>query len=192
VELERVAFFSDAVIAIAITLLVVQISIPTATDDVGDALLDRWPQFLSFALSFLVIGIFWMAHHRIFRYVARIDQRLVWLNLLFLMCIAFVPFPTAVLGDHDSSRAAVVFYACAIGLTGAVLASIWQYIVRAQLLNDRADPRIVQYMTRRSLVTPISFLASVPLAFVDVRVAQVLWFAPFALIGVINLRHARS
>ena len=98
-ELERLVFFSDAVIAIAITLLVVTLAIPEATENVGDALLDRWPQMLSYVLSFLVIGVFWMAHHRIFRYVATIDQRLIWLNLLFLMCVAFIPFPTAVLGD---------------------------------------------------------------------------------------------
>ena len=104
-DLERLVFFSDGVMAIAITLLVVELSIPAATEDVGDALLDRWPQMLSFVLSFLVIGIFWMAHHRIFRYVANLDQRLIWLNLLFLMCVAFLPFPTAVLGDHDNSRA---------------------------------------------------------------------------------------
>ena len=94
-ELERLVNFSDAVIAIAITLLVVQFSVPAASEDVGEALLDRWPQFLSFILSFFVIGIFWMAHHRIFRYVARMDQGLLWLNLLFLMCIAFLPYPTA-------------------------------------------------------------------------------------------------
>ena len=73
-ELERLVFFSDAVIAIAITLLVVTLAIPEATENVGDALLDRWPQMLSYVLSFLVIGVFWMAHHRIFRYVAPIDQ----------------------------------------------------------------------------------------------------------------------
>ena len=114
-ELDRLVNFSDAVIAIAITLLVVQFSVPAANEDVGAALLDRWPQFLSFILSFFVIGIFWIAHHRIFRYVARVDQRLLWLNLLFLMCIAFMPYPTAVLGEHDRTRASIIFYACATG-----------------------------------------------------------------------------
>jgi len=192
VELERLVFFSDAVIAIAITLLVVTLGIPEATEDVGNALLDRWPQILSYVLSFLVIGIFWMAHHRIFRYVAGIDQRLIWLNLLFLMCVAFIPFPTAVLGDHDGSRGAIVFYAAAIGLTGAVLASIWQYLIHAGHLNERADPRIVRYLTRRSLVTPISFLVSIPLSFVSLRLAEACWFAPFVLIGVLNARHGQS
>jgi TMEM175 potassium channel family protein len=192
VELERLVFFSDAVIAIAITLLVVTLAIPEATENVGDALLDRWPQMLSYVLSFLVIGVFWMAHHRIFRYVASIDQRLIWLNLLFLMCVAFIPFPTAVLGDHDGSRGAIVFYAAAVGLTGAVLASIWQYLIHAGHLNERADDKIVRYLTRRSLVTPVSFLVSIPLSFVSLRLAEACWFAPFVLIGVINARQDRS
>jgi uncharacterized membrane protein len=192
VELERLVFFSDAVIAIAITLLVVTLAIPEATENVGDALLDRWPQMLSYVLSFLVIGVFWMAHHRIFRYVGSIDQRLIWLNLLFLMCVAFIPFPTGVLGDHDGSRGAIVFYAATIGLTGTVLASIWQYLIHAGHLNERADAKVVRYLTRRSLVTPISFLVSIPLSFVSLRLAEACWFAPFVLIGVINARHGQS
>ena len=191
-ELERLVFFSDAVIAIAITLLVVTLAIPEATENVGDALLDRWPQMLSYVLSFLVIGVFWMAHHRIFRYVGSIDQRLIWLNLLFLMCVAFIPFPTGVLGDHDGSRGAIVFYAATIGLTGTVLASIWQYLIHAGHLNERADAKVVRYLTRRSLVTPISFLVSIPLSFVSLRLAEACWFAPFVLIGVINARHGQS
>jgi uncharacterized membrane protein len=159
---------------------------------VGDALADRWPQFLSFALSFLVIGIFWMAHHRIFRYVARLDQRLLWLNLLFLMCVAFLPFPTAVLGDHDNSRPSIVFYACAVGVTGSVLASIWQYVLRAGHLSEHADPGTIRYLTRRSLVTPVSFFASIPLAFASLRLAEAAWFAPFVMVAVINVRHERS
>jgi uncharacterized membrane protein len=192
VELERLVFFSDAVIAIAITLLVVTLDIPAATEDVGSALLDRWPQMLSYVLSFLVIGVFWMAHHRIFKYVRRIDQRLIWLNLLFLMCVAFLPFPTGVLGDHDGSRGAMIFYAAAIGLTGTVLASIWQYLIRADHLNELADSRTIRYLTRRSLVTPTCFLASIPLAFVSLRLAEVCWLAPFILIGAITASHHRS
>jgi TMEM175 potassium channel family protein len=191
-ELERLVFFTDAVVAIAITLLVVQFSVPAASEDVGDALLDRWPAFLSFILSFFVIGIFWMAHHRIFKYVARIDQRLIWLDLLFLMCIAFLPYPTAVLGDHDKSRAAVIFYAAAVGATGSVLALMWWYLIRAGHLTERATPSIVEYLTRRSLVTPISFLGSIPLSFVSLRLAEACWFAPFVLIGAINVRHQAS
>ena len=191
-EFERLVNFSDAVIAIAITLLVVQFSVPAANEDVRDALLDRWPAFLSFILSFFVIGVFWMAHHRIFKYVGRIDQRLIWLNLLFLMCIAFLPYPTAVLGDHDKSRAAVVFYASAVGVTGTTLALLWQYLVRAGHLNEQATPRIVRYLTRRSLVTPICFLASIPLSFVSLRLAEACWLAPFVLIGMITARHHRS
>jgi uncharacterized membrane protein len=192
VELERLVNFSDAVMAIAITLLVVQFSVPAASEDIGHALLDRWPQFLSFILSFFVIGIFWIAHHRIFRYVARVDQRLLGLNLLFLMCVAFMPYPTAVLGEHDTSRASVIFYAAATGVTGVVLAVLWQYLIRARLLNDRADPRVARYVAHRSFVTPVAFLGSIPVAFVNLRLAQLMWFAPFVLVGLITRRHRIS
>jgi uncharacterized membrane protein len=192
VELDRLVFFSDAVFAIAITLLVIEIKVPTGAEDVGAALLDRWPQFLSFVLSFLVIGIFWVAHHRMFGYIARVDTRLLWINLFLLMCVAFLPFPTAVLGDHDNTRASVVFYAGSMTLVGLASASVWRYASRAGLLDDRADDRIVQYFSLRSVVVPASFLASIPFAFVDTRAAEALWFAPFALIALVSRRHAKA
>ena len=108
------------------------------------------------------------------------------------MCIAFLPYPTAVLGEHDTSRASIVFYACAVGLTGAMLAVTWQYVIRAGHLNEQADPRTIHYMTRRSLVTPLAFLASVPLAFASLRLAQIVWFTPFVVFPFIRLRHKRS
>jgi uncharacterized membrane protein len=192
VELDRLVFFSDAVFAIAITLLVIEIKVPTGAEDVGAALLDRWPQFLSFVLSFLVIGIFWVAHHRMFGYIARVDTRLLWINLFLLMCVAFLPFPTAVLGDHDNNRASVVFYAGSMALVGLASASVWRYASQAGLLDDRADDRIVQYFSLRSVVVPASFLASIPFAFVDTRAAEALWFAPFALIALVSRRHAKA
>ena len=108
------------------------------------------------------------------------------------MCVALLLFPTAVLGDHDGTRGAIIFYAGAVGLTGAVLASLWQYVIHAGYLNDQANPRVVQYLTRLSLVAPVSFLASIPLSFVSLRLAEACWFAPFVLIGVINARHNQS
>jgi uncharacterized membrane protein len=188
-DLERLVFFSDAVFAIAITLLVIEIDIPSGAEDVGTALADRWPQFLSFVLSFLVIGIFWVAHHRMFRFIARVDTRLLWINLVLLMCVAFLPFPTAVLGDHDNNRASVLFYAGAMALAGIASASLWRYAAHARLLVETIDSRTIRYMGHRSLVTPAAFLLSIPFAFVDPRVAQAFWYLPFALIGFVTRRH---
>jgi hypothetical protein len=111
-------------VAIAITLLVIEIHAPgTAEHDVAGALVDLVPQFLSFALSFFVIGQFWAAHHRMFRYISRFDLPLVWINLGLLFCIAFLPFPTELLGLHDTERVAVIFYTVAVFVTGMASAA---------------------------------------------------------------------
>src|SRR5919197_2493902 len=99
-DVERIAFFSDAVFAIAMTLLVVQLSVPTGpAGELGHTLRARGSKFFAFGLSFLVIGQYWLAHHRVFRHIRRYDLGLLWLNLLWLLAIAFLPFPTAVLGN---------------------------------------------------------------------------------------------
>jgi uncharacterized membrane protein len=94
-EVARIAAFSDGVFAIAITLLALQLEIPFGDRvDVWAGLRDLWPSFLSFAISFAVIGAYWIAHHRLFSLVERYDRRLLWLNLLALFFIVLMPFTT--------------------------------------------------------------------------------------------------
>ncbi|WP_425229171.1 TMEM175 family protein [Sphingomonas sp.] len=113
-ELERLTFFSDAVFAIAMTLLVVDVRLPAlarpTNSALTDALLALVPQYIGFVVSFLVIGRFWAAHHVVFGMLRRADGRLVGVNLLFLLSIAFMPFPTMVLSEHPQLRGALVFY----------------------------------------------------------------------------------
>src|SRR5690349_16791280 len=91
----RILALSDGVFAIAITLLIIAIAIPATTSDAGlsGALLRLWPRYLAYVLSFLVIARFWVTHHLAFQLIARNDATLVWLNLLLLMLVAFLPFP---------------------------------------------------------------------------------------------------
>jgi len=98
----RILALSDGVFAIATTLLIVEIAVPATTSNVGlpKALLGLWPRYLAYVLSFVVIARFWVMHRLTFRLIARDDAALVWLNLLLLMLVAFLPFPTAVLGQH--------------------------------------------------------------------------------------------
>src|SRR5258707_188668 len=98
--LERLIFFSDAVIAIAITLLVLDLRLPEASgESLAAQLGDLSSSFLSFFMSFAVIGLFWEAHHRLFGFIERYDRTLLWLNLAFLFLIASLPFPTSVLAN---------------------------------------------------------------------------------------------
>jgi TMEM175 potassium channel family protein len=128
---DRLVFFSDAVFAIAITLLALELRLPegiVAGDDaLWRAILGLWPRYLSFLVSFLVIGLFWIGHHRMFRLINRFDDALLWINLLFLMCIVVIPYPTSVLGEHPGTRPAVILYAGILATTGLLQTGIWLY-----------------------------------------------------------------
>jgi uncharacterized membrane protein len=105
-ELDRIVFFSDAVFAIAIIILVLDIRVPDglSSTELPDQVLNLGPKYLSFLISFLVLAIYWQAHHRVFRPITGYDRRLVWLNFLFLMAVDFWPFPTSLLGGTAKSR----------------------------------------------------------------------------------------
>src|SRR5579884_4245879 len=112
-ETSRIEAFSDGVFAIAITLLVLEIKVPSGPGDLSRQLLQQWPAYLSFLISFTFIGIMWMNHHRLFTHIARSDDVLLILNLLLLLGVTIVPFPTAVLAaslGQSGQRAAVVLY----------------------------------------------------------------------------------
>lgn len=130
----------------------------------------------------LVIGSYWLAHQRLCAYLVGTDARLLWLNLVFLLCVAFLPFPTAVLGDHGDATAAVVLYAGAMSLTGFASAGIWAYASRGHRLVDPDLPRrTVRYPQLRGLVVPAAFLPSIAVGFASPQVAWLLWFVAFPL-----------
>src|SRR6266550_3995813 len=132
-EYDRVLFFSDAVFAIAITLLVVDIRVPAVVANASRELHDDRGKILSFAISFLVIGLFWMGHHRMFRYITALDRPLIFLNLLFLGAIAFLPYPTALLfAGNTRQPAAPAFYASCVAAAGLLELVVWLYAIRTK------------------------------------------------------------
>ena len=121
-QFERMLFFSDAVFAIAITLLVIEIRLPhialTTDTAVAQALADLIPNYIGFIVSFFVVGRFWIGHHAQFAFIDHVDRPLLWRNLLFLGAIAFMPFPTAVVVERGASAVAVIFYGAWLILAG--------------------------------------------------------------------------
>jgi len=178
--LERLVFFSDAVFAIAITLLALDIRLPVTPGDLSDAaLLDRLlslsSNYLGFVISFLVIGGFWFSHHRAFRIITRYDGRLLFLNLLLMMVIAFVPFPTSVL-SHYQNRVATIFYALTIVTAGLIAASMWWYAWRGnRLVPADLSPGVGWRRFAQSLVVPAIFLLSIGIAFFNDDAARFSW-----------------
>ena len=188
VGLERIVFFSDAVFAIAITLLALEIHLPVEATGLSDfqltrSLIEIWPRYLSFMISFLVIGNFWIAHHRRFRLINRYDTRLLLLNLFMLMCIAFIPFPTSILSEN-SNRTATIFYALSIAGTGLMSAVLWWYVSREnRLIEKTIDIRTARRHLLSILTIPIVFLLSIGIAYINPDLAKFSWIltAPAAL-----------
>jgi uncharacterized membrane protein len=183
----RILALSDGVFAIALTLLILDIAVPATTsdNDLAKVLLDLWPRYLAYALSFLVISRFWVIHRQAFRLIVRGDPALVWLNLLLLLFISFLPFPTAVLGEHTGSPAAAVLYAVAVCLTSAASAAyFWYASGRGNLLGPDVGRGYIRAMRARALSGPVFFVLTVPIAAFAPYVAAAVWFLAFPLARV--------
>jgi uncharacterized membrane protein len=183
VETGRVEAFSDGVFAIAITLLILIIEPPSSGEHLGHELLRLWPSYLAYAASFLTIGIMWVNHHAVFRHFARVDRPMLFLNILLLMLIAFVPFPTRVVAEFirsgDDRRAAALLYGITMTMTAILFFAVWMYGSR-KLLRPEADMREVSGITRSYLPgTPI-YGAATLIAFANATVSLVM-FACIAL-----------
>jgi uncharacterized membrane protein len=170
----RLEAFSDAVLAIAITLLVLEISVPESrSGHLFDDLLDAWPSYVAFILSFVVIGIMWVSHHSMFERIARVDRGLLFTNLLLLLGIAFLPFPTALLasyaedGGSNASVAAAVYSGTMVAI-GLAFTGMWMYLDRHRdLLIEGIDPALLGRSVKRSFVGPVVYALSIGLAFVS-------------------------
>ena len=185
-EIERTVFFSDAVFAIAITLLALEIRVPeipsgSAASSLPAELLELWPQFLSFLISFWIVGNYWLAHHRIFHYIRAYDRNLLLINLLFLMWIVLLPFSSSLLGEYGDQQIAAIIYALHIVVSGLTLSWLWRYASRDPRLMDTAqlDAREVRYNDLRGIAIPLIFLFSIAVSFFSVWVAEGLWILTF-------------
>lgn len=179
IEFSRIVAFSDGVFAIAITLLVLNLSIgaDVPKDEVADAIWDQRENFLAYAISFAVIGRFWLVHHHFFGEVKAFNSRLLWLNILYLGFIVLIPFSSEVIGEYGGETASVIVYAA--NLAVCVLIGWWMMADahRAGLttgdLLTRRENRV------RSLFIAAVFLASIPVAFVAPSYALLLWLVLF-------------
>jgi uncharacterized membrane protein len=177
--LARLLALSDGVFAFALTLLVVELVVPTLSrgqlGQLGAQLLDQAPSYFSYLISFLVVSSYWYQHHRIFRYVRRWDAGLIVLNLGMLLFIAVMPFPTAIMGRYGDQTLAVVIYAVVLGTTGTLAWLMWLYAIRRHLVTPSLDRRTGGRLLLRASVTPLVFFLSIPLAFWQPYAAQASW-----------------
>lgn len=178
----RLEAFSDGVFAVAITLLVLNLEVPQVaasmvSKDLLPKLLELWPKLLIYALSFVVVGIYWVAHHNTFHYIKRSDRNLLWLNILLMMCIVFIPFPTALIGQYPEQQISVVIYAGTLVITGLVLQLLWWYVTsNHRLVDEDIDPLLVRRATRRNLTAPLIYLLAIGTSFLSVQISLIFFF----------------
>jgi uncharacterized membrane protein len=196
-ELDRVANFSDAVFAIAATVLVLSISVPAGLKDPGldrklwEGFQDSLPNIFAYALSFYTIGLYWLAHHRLFRFVQRIDAGFITINLLELGLVALLPFPTETLGNYPENRPAVIVYALAISAVGLASTAKTVYANRHGLMMASTPHDWLTHGFLRGISMPAVFLASIPISFVSVTAAEISWSALIILRFAMRRRYGR-
>ncbi|MCQ2002242.1 TMEM175 family protein [Arthrobacter zhaoxinii] len=164
-DLDRTMFFSDAVFAIAMTLLAVDIRVPQVpANELGAAVAAQLPEFGAYVLSFAVTAAYWLSHHRLFRLLRGFTGRLQQLNLVLLLFVALLGYATDMLAFYGDQVLGVVIYAAALGLIGTANTGLWIYCSRVGLFRDDVDPRLPAFAQVRAPVTPAVFLASIPIA----------------------------
>jgi uncharacterized membrane protein len=185
----RLEAFSDGVFAIAITLLIIEVRPPnSAPGELAGDLVSIWPSYAAYVVSFAIIGIIWVNHHQIFAGVTGVDRPLLFLNLLLLLTVAFLPFPTALLGEYiregDNAHTAAAVYSLNMTVIGLAFIAMWSYLARVpSLLAPEMGAEGARRARRAAMIGPIAYGLTIPLAFVSpvgcliVYAALALYFA---------------
>jgi uncharacterized membrane protein len=187
----RLETFADGVFAIAATLLILNVdsAVGEVSGELGERLLDAWPSYLAYVVSFLTIGIIWVNHHTVMSLVERVDRRFLLATVVFLMCVAFIPFPTRLLAEHlreDGAKAAALLYGITLTATAVMFSVIWFWAsIGRRLLKADADPKVVSGITRSYLPGPWIYLGATLVALVSPTASAILYGA-IALFYVIE------
>jgi uncharacterized membrane protein len=185
----RLETFADGVFAIAATLLILNVDTQIETGERGLAaqLLHIWPSYIGYAVSFLTIGIIWVNHHTLMNQIGQVDRRFLLLNVLLLLCVAFIPFPTRLVAENirtDGARAAALTYGITLTATAVMFGGVWFYAaIGRRLIRADADNRIVSGITRSYLPGPWIYLAATLVALAS-PTASVILFGAIALFYV--------
>ena len=178
---QRIEALSDGIFAFAMTLLVLDVKIPKLPEPVTEAflaqtLLDQWPKLLGFVMSFLILGLFWIAHHGYSHFLKRTDRYFLWSNLIFLLVVVFVPFSTDLLGDYPIHRLPAMIYGCNIMALGLTLYWQWAYATGGhRLVGSDIEPELVLKGKRRILMGIGVNVCAVLLALVNPAFSLVLY-----------------
>ena len=183
----RLEAFSDGVFAIAATLLI--LGVHESGGPLGHALLHIWPSYVAYGVTFVTIGIIWVNHHTVFTQVERVDRQFLLINVIFLMLIGFIPFPTGLVATHfrgSGLESAALAYGATLTMTAAAFNALWFYAAKGyRLLKKSADTRVVSGISRSYLPGPFIYLAATLVALAS-PIASIIMFVAITLFYVVE------
>src|SRR4029077_6717728 len=178
----RLDAFSDGVFAISATLLVLNLHIPelvkhASATDLLHALFEQWPRLVSFAVSFSIIAVYWIGHHIVLHYVRHVDRMFLNYNNLYLLIVAFMPFPTALIGQYGDNLTAELVYGTTLVIGSLVLSLLWVYATtNHRLVDPDLNDRLVRKATTLILAGPLVYVPAMALAFVRPHISLFVYF----------------
>jgi uncharacterized membrane protein len=175
----RIEALTDGIFATVMTVLVLGLKVPAQNlleSELASQIAGLWPNYLAYAFSFVVLGVYWIGHHNQFHYIKRSDRVFLWVNILFLLTIGFVPFSTSLLGLYPFSPTAVRVYGANLVATGIALYAVWWYATsQHRLVEKDLDLHIVGLAKRRIIVGPVVSTLGIGFSFLDTRISLVLY-----------------
>lgn len=191
-DIGRIISLSDGVFAFSLTLLVLGLTVPIfdtsgmnhaqISGHLANLLQGDWMKFASYVFAFAMISVWWMVHHRTFRYIERYDFVLMWLNMIVLLEVAVMPFVLQVFAQYSETQVAVVLFAFMQMATGLTINGLWRYAARGhRLVDPRLPAEEIRYFANRGLLPAVAFGGSILVSFVNLTWAEILWVVPIVL-----------
>jgi TMEM175 potassium channel family protein len=182
-DITRIAAFTDGVMAVAITLLVLNIEVPTLKQgqSLTDALFDELPSLFAYLIAFGLVGRFWVVHHNLFEKLRSFDRTLMALNLCFLAAIVLVPFSANLYDDFTDQPIAAAVLGATLGIAALIDWSMTRHVVRAGLIHDHHRESTQPFAGTAGLGFTAAFVLSIPAAYISVHLAELLWISTVVL-----------
>jgi len=172
----RVLVLSDGVYAIAMTLLVLEVAVPQVVQsELFNQLADLSFKLLIYAISFVILGIYWVAHHYMFRVFRHANYTLTWINISHLLVVALIPFAAAFISQYPRAQLAVVFYGAILGIAAAILYVMWWYATGHRLVDSDLPPGLERYIRRKLAAGPLVTLLAIAISFVSIEASIALY-----------------
>lgn len=187
---DRIQALSDGVFAIAMTLLILEVKVAhgLSTRDFKTALINLWPQVTTYIISFMVLAVYWIGHHNQFTFIKFSDRTFLWINIFFLMSVAFIPFSTALFGDYPTQHLAIVIYGGNLIVTGIFLYWNWAYATAGhRLVAADLDHKIIMISKFRILMGIIFYLAAIAVSFASIQISV----AMFVVLPILYIKPSR-